>query len=178
MVEEKDAIFNDSSLIKVDNTVIENIKNKARIRKKGRFRLCLHHSSEDELHEMIIVRNRGDYCRPDKHLNTTESQTIIEGAMLVILFEDNGDIREVFELSKKCYCTYRIDRDNYHMQIPITEQAVYYETRQGPFTERSNIYPEWAPKTEDEDAIEQYMTELKHRIIDLIPEFAEKLDER
>lgn len=175
MIKEKDAFFNDGRLIKVDNAILENIKNEAKMRNKGRFRLCLHHSAQDELHEMIIVCNKDDYCRPDKHLYTTESQTIIDGAMLVILFEDNGDIQEVFELSKESYCTYRIDKDNFHMQIPITEQVVYYETRQGPYTEKSNVYPEWAPQPEDEDDVKRYIIELKQKIKYLMPEFAEKL---
>lgn len=61
------------------------------------------------------------------------------------------------------------------MQIPITEQVVYYETRQGPYTEKSNVYPEWAPQPEDEDDVKRYIIELKQKIKYLMPEFAEKL---
>ena len=173
---EKDVIFNENSLVRIDAAVIEDVKERARTSDKGRFRFCLQHSSQDELHEMIIVRNKNDYGRPDKHLHTTESHTIIDGAMLVILFEENGDIREVFELSKESCFTYRIDIDIYHMQIPITEQAVYYEVKQGPFTEKSNIFPEWAPHPEDRDAVERYMMELKKKIKNKMPEIAERLD--
>ena len=156
--------FNQSSVIKINNDIIEEVKQKAKENSNGKFRLCLQHSSEDKLHEMIIVRKKGDYGRPDKHLYTTESHTIIDGAMLVILFKDDGTIMEIFELSEKCYHTYRIDTDIYHMQIPLTEQVVYYEVKLGPFDEKSNIFPEWAPDSKDKDAVEQYMQKLEMNI--------------
>ena len=173
---EKDVIFNEKNVIKIDAAVITDVKERTRTSSKGRFRLCLQHSSQDKLHEMIIARNKDDYGRPDKHMYSTESHTIIDGAMLVILFEDNGDIREIFELSKECYYTYRIDTNIYHMQIPITEQVVYYEVKQGQFNEKSNIFPEWAPHPEDRDAVCKYMLSLKKEIKSRMPEMAERLD--
>ena len=56
----------------------------------------MQHSPQDNLHEMFIVRGKGDYGRPDKHLHTTESHTIVDGAMLIVLFEDDGEIKDVF----------------------------------------------------------------------------------
>lgn len=160
--------FNKKRLIKVDKKTVNRIKEKANLNNKGKYRLCLQHSAQDNLHEMLIVRNKGNYCRPDKHLYTTESHTIVEGAMLVILFEDNGEIREVFELSKDCYYTYRIDTNIFHMQIPITEQVVYYEVKLGPFDEKSNIYPEWAPQLDDKAEVDKFMRELEKRIKEIL----------
>ena len=98
------------------------------------------------------------------HLHTTESHTIIDGAMLVILFENDGQIKEVFELSAERYQTYRIDTNVYHMQIPLTDQVVYYEIKLGPFTKETNIFPEWAPAPEEKEKVLEYMRELKERI--------------
>ncbi len=161
---ENEVKFNAESIIKIDSNVIENIKCEAAKNSSGKFRLCLQHNAQDKLHEMFIVRKKGDYFRPDKHLYTTESHTIIDGAMLVILFEENGKIREVFELSEKCYRTYRIDTDIYHMQIPLTEQVVYYEVKLGPFNEKSNIFPEWAPMPEDKESVAEYLVKIEKDI--------------
>lgn len=161
---EKEVKFNQNSIIKIDKAMIETLKQNAKNNSSGKFRLCLQHSAQDKLHEMFIVRHKGDYFRPDKHLHTTESHTIVDGAMLILLFNDDGAIREVFELSERCYRTYRIDIDIYHMQIPLTEQVVYYEVKAGPFDEKSNIYPEWAPEPEDEHGIEEYMKKLEEDI--------------
>ena len=160
--------FNQESLIKIDDMVIDNLKNLARKNNSGKYRLCLHHNPQDNLHEMFIVCSKGGYIRPGKHLNTTESHTIIDGAMLVIIFEENGQIREVFEVSKEKYHTYRIDTDTYHMQIPLTEQVVYYEVRLGPFTDKGNVFPNWAPDPRDTENVRVYMEGMKKRIHDFV----------
>ena len=160
----KAVYFNPDQIIKIDDNIIKELKEKARANADGRYRLCLQHSPQDKLHEMYIVRSKGDYGRPDKHLYTTESHTIVDGAMLIILFEEDGQIKEVFELSKEHYHTYRIDTNIYHMQIPLTEQVVYYEVKLGPFTEESNNFPEWAPESQNVQEAAVYMRELKKRI--------------
>lgn len=156
--------FNPNSLIRINDEVITELKEKAKANKNGRYRLCMQHSAQDTLHEMFIVRPGKDYGRPDKHLHTTESHTIIDGVMLVILFEEDGRLKEVFELSKEKYHTYRIDTDIYHMQIPLTNQVVYYEVKSGPFTEETNIFPEWAPDPNEQEKVAAYMQELEKRI--------------
>lgn len=75
---------------------------------------------------------------------------------MIIFLEENGSIREVFELSEKCYCAYRIDTNIYYMQIPITDQVVYYEVKSGPFDSKSNIYPDWASNSDDQDGIHKF----------------------
>lgn len=169
----EEAYFNQKSIMKVDEKVIEELKVKARANASGKYRLCMQHSSQDNLHEMFVVRRKGDYGRPDKHLYTTESHTIVDGVMLVILFEEDGRIKEMFELSKKSFHTYRIDTNIYHMQIPISEQVVYYEVKLGPFTEKSNIFPDWAPEPHDTERVTVYMKDLEKRI----RSFAENLEE-
>ncbi len=161
---EKEVFFNQDRLIKINDHVIRELKEKAKESISGRYRLCLQHSPQDKLHEMYIVRSRGDYGRPDKHLYTTESHTIVDGAMLVLLFEEDGQIKEIFELSKKSYHTYRIDTNTYHMQIPLTEQVVYYEVKLGPFTEKSNIFPAWAPEPQDVQKVAEFMKKLEEKI--------------
>lgn len=156
--------FNHNSIVKIDYKDIEEMKRNAKRNGSGKFRLCLQHSAQDMLHEMFIVRTKGDYFQPDKHLYTTESHTIVDGAMLIILFEENGSIREVFELSEKCYRTYRIDTNIYHMQIPITDQVVYYEVKSGPFDSKSNIYPDWAPNSDDQDGICKFKEKIERDI--------------
>lgn len=160
----EEAYFNQKSIIKVDAKVIEELKAKARANASGKYRLCMQHSSQDNLHEMFVVRRKGDYGRPDKHFHTTESHTIVDGAMLVILFEEDGRVKDVFELSKESFHTYRIDTNIYHMQIPITEQVVYYEVKLGPFTEKSNVFPDWAPEPHDTERVTAYMKDLEKRI--------------
>ena len=160
----EEVYFNQKSILKVDKKVIEKLKAKARANASGKYRLCMQHSPQDNLHEMFVVCRKGDYWRPDKHFYTTESHTIVDGAMLVILFEEDGRIKDVFELSKESFHTYRVDTNIYHMHIPITEQVVFYEVKLGPFNEKSNVFPDWAPEPYDMERVTAYMKDLEKRI--------------
>lgn len=160
----RDVQFNPNKVVKINQRLICELKERAKKNPDKRCRFCMQHSSNDNLHEMIIVRCKGDYIRPDKHLYTTESHTIIDGAMLVILFKEDGRIDEVFELSKENYFSYRIDENIYHMQIPLTELVVYYEVKLGPFTDESNCFPEWAPEDTDVEGSKIYMEHMVERL--------------
>ena len=159
-----ESYFNQEDIVKVDDKVIEELKIRAQANDSGKYRLCMHHTPNDKLHEMFIVRRKNDYCRPEKHTYTTETHTIIDGKMLIIIFDDKGKIIESFELSKEQVHSYRIDTNIYHMSIPITEQVVYYETRLGPFPNKGNIAADWAPEPCDIDKVTAYLKELEERI--------------
>ncbi len=159
----EESFFNQKDLVKVDKGTIEELKIKARANKSGKYRLCMHHSPQDSLHEMFIVRGKGDYGRPEKHTYTTESHTIIEGILLIIIFDNEGEVKEFFELSQEKYRSYRMDTNIYHMSIPITEQVVYYETKLGPFPNEGNIFADWAPEPEDKVKVEEYLLKLKNK---------------
>lgn len=160
----RDAYFNQKKIVKVDANVIDELKANARANDSGKFRLCTHHSPQDSLHEMFIVRPKGDYGRPEMHTYTSESHTIIEGALLIIIFDNEGEIIEVFELSEKKCHSYRMDTHVYHMSIPLTEQVVYYEAKLGPFPNEGNIFPDWAPEPHDTEQVALYIKNLKKKI--------------
>lgn len=166
----EESYFNQEDIVKVDENVIEELKRKARANKSGKYRLCMHHAPEDNLHEMFIVRGRNDYGRPEKHMHTTESHTIIEGRLLIIIFDEGGEIRESFELSKEQVHTYRLDTNLYHMSIPLTEQVVYYEAKLGPFPNEGNLFAEWAPGPQEKEAVHTYLKGLQERISECLLE--------
>lgn len=162
-----EAYFNQERIVKLEAKVIEELKAKAKENASGKYRLCLHHSPQDKLHEMFIVQGKGNYGRPAKHSYTTESNTIIEGALLIIIFDDDGNITDCFELSQEKYHSFRIDTDIYHMSIPLTEQVVFYETKLGPFIpDEGNIFADWAPDPHDTKRVAAYMKELEEKLKD------------
>lgn len=160
----REAFFNQEGIVKVDRNVIEELKMKAKANDSKKYRLCLHHDPQNNLHEMFIVRGKGDYGRPEVHTYTTESHMIIEGKMLIIIFDSKGVIKDIFELSKEKYHSYRMDMNIYHMSIPLTEQVVYYEAKLGPFPNVGNVFPEWGPDPHDTEKVVEYMKDLNERI--------------
>lgn len=136
---------------------------------KRRYRLCLHDSPDNSLQEMFICRTQGDYVPPDKHFGIPESHTIIQGSEAIILFSDDGDIIDVFLLDRdRGYISYRINSDVYHMTVPITDVAIDYEVKPGPFLPENNIYPDWAPKNEDNETVQLFLNQIQSKINDYI----------
>ena len=114
---------------------------------------------------MFLCRTYGDYTRPDKHINCSESHTIIEGREAVILFSDEGVITDVFILDRDSdYLSYRINGAIYHMTIPLSEVAIDYEVKLGPFRPSSNIFPDWAPDGKDQTQSARFLREIKAQV--------------
>ncbi len=156
-----EAYFNSDSIIKVDTKVIGELKAKACNNVSGRYRLCMHHAPEESLHEMFIVRRRGDYGRPEKHLHTAETHLILDGILRIIVFNGDGKIIDFFGLAAEDCLSYRIDAGIYHMSIPLTEQVVYYEAKLGPFPNEGNMFAEWAPEPGDKEKVKIFMEGLE-----------------
>lgn len=163
-----EVIFNDKGIIKIDNNTISELKIKANSNNSKKFRLCLHKSPQDELHEMIIVHSKDQYIRPHKHMNNTESNYIIEGEMFVIVFDDYGNIKDTFKLSKEENIAFRISKNYWHSIIPLSENVIFIEVKLGPFDKEDNIYPDWAPADNEISKIMEFQGILKSKINDYI----------
>lgn len=148
--------FNRQDICVINRVNIDDFVTRAIESPMKKYRYCLHHAPCDTLHEMIIVTTRQDIKYPDKHLNTTESNIILKGKLLVVLFSDEGKINETFILEPENTFYYRCERNQYHMTIPLSDVAVYIEIKEGPFTKETNIFPDWAPKRTDLDAIKVF----------------------
>ena len=136
---------------------------------KKRYRLCLQDSPENKLQDMILCRTRGDYIRPDKHYYCPESHTILRGIEAIVLFSDDGVIVDAFLLDRENgYLTYRINAALYHMTIPVTDIAIDYEVKLGPFNNKSNIYPAWAPDGTDKNEAAIFLAKVEKDIQMLI----------
>ena len=152
--------FSSGDIVKVHSDQLKVFKEHALDNtEKKRYRYCLQESPQNMLHDMLLCRTRGDYTRPDKHNGIPESHTIIEGQELIVLFSDDGIITDAFVLDRDSgYLSYRINADVYHLTIPLTEIAIDYEVKLGPFRADSNIFPSWAPDgTDKEDAMKFWM---------------------
>ena len=124
------ADFSSGEVVKVHTLQLADFKKIALKNDKQRYRWCNHSHPGDMLQDMFLIRTRGDYVRPDKHINMPESHTIIEGREAIILFSDQGEITDAFLLDRnKGYLSYRINASIYHLTIPLTATAVDYEVK-------------------------------------------------
>lgn len=80
---------------------INFLRQEVAINQKGRLRINFHHENSDPLHEMIIAIRPDSYIRPHKHPDKSEAFHVIYGVVDVVIFEDDGTIREVVSLAAK-----------------------------------------------------------------------------
>lgn len=148
-------LVNDDSELKINAEYLEKLKAKRKSMAENKCTLCLHNDVRIGMHEMINVYAQGEYVRPHYHPNKTETKIMIEGKMLVILFEENGDVRDKIILSddkKECFLI-RIDKGIVHSNIPLSN-VIFYEATTGPYIGKGDsVFPEWAPEANQKEEI-------------------------
>ncbi|MCK9630289.1 MAG: WbuC family cupin fold metalloprotein [Methanoregula sp.] len=164
--------FNDEVLFAIDPVVkiskedITHLKQLAERTTRKRSRLCAHKDIRSPLHEMLIVHKQDTYVRPHKHLGKSESFHLIDGEVLLLLFEDNGNLREVIQMgdynSGKIFY-YRIDNPIFHSIVIKSESTVFHESTKGPFIRENTIFADWAPEEGDEKGIFQFMKRINQK---------------
>lgn len=128
-----------------------------------RYRFCMHDTPNNILQEMFIVRTKDEYFRPDKHFGIPETHLLLKGEEAIVLFKDSGEIDDIVFFNNSIVA-YRINKPVYHTMVALTDAAVDYEVRPGPFLPEMCEYPEWAPTYEEKDKIEIFMNKIKSEI--------------
>ncbi len=157
-----DVIFLNQDIVEVGQEWLEKLKDEAARSKNKRARLCLHKTHEDAVQEMVIVFCRNSLVRPHRHTNKSESFHIIEGNLIVILFNDEGKVTQHIEMgapqSGKT-CLYRIASSVWHTVIPLSDFVAVHEVAAGPFAKDTNNFPDWA--SENEEQLKAFLGEIK-----------------
>lgn len=155
--------YSDDAIVTADDATIVELKRLAAQNPRLRSRLCTHPDPSAGLHEMLIVHHREAYVRPHKHFGKPESFHLIEGTARVVIFENDGKIRDVLDMApygqgKLCY--YRMPDEVFHTILITSEWLVFHETTAGPFDPSRTAFPDWAPGN-DEGAAKGYMAEVE-----------------
>ena len=141
----------------VSNTTVEDLKQQA-IKEKKDLRICLHPDGENIFHNMVLVQHRTNFHPPHKHPTKPESYHLIEGELGAIHFDEDGNITKACKLSAKGNFIYRIGANEYHVVFPLTNIAIFHESKPGPFSRSEDfIEPEWGPNLNDEKSVSRYL---------------------
>jgi len=96
--ENDEVLYPEDDLVLVSAQDLDELKRRASLNPRRRIRLCAHRSPDDRLHEMVIVHMRECYVRPHKHLDKAESMLILEGEVDVVLFHEDGSLRQIIQM--------------------------------------------------------------------------------
>ena len=131
----------------------------------GVARVSLHPSPTGSLHSMLIAQEAGRYWRPKRHLSKSKSFHIVEGSMLVVIFDDDGKVRGDVVLSPEDQLSVFVSPGTFHTNIALSRVAVHHEVIEGPFArgETDRELAPFAPSEEDAEAAEVYISGLMSR---------------
>jgi cupin fold WbuC family metalloprotein len=121
---------------KIDQYILKQLSKKAKESPRKRHILNFHKSAEEPIHRMLNALEPETYVRPHKHQNPdkTESFIILKGSVLVLIFNDDGTIKEkiVLKGDQESYGV-EIYPFEWHSLISLEEGTVIFETKNGPY---------------------------------------------
>ena len=144
-------------VVSIDDEIVEQLLAVSKQNGHCDARICLHSGPESNFHEAIILQHRGHYYRPHIHLNKGESCHIIRGKVCFFVFNDDGTVADRQVVGEKGSMMYRAGVERWHTVIPMTDYAVYHESKPGPYLRnRDSVFADWAPDGLDPKEASRY----------------------
>ena len=156
----------DGPISAIGDTDIELLREAARSAPRRRARINAHPDNKDGLHEMFIAIDRDSYIRPHKHPGKSEAFHIVDGAVDIVVFNDDGDIVRVVPLAARGApgtFYYRMSEPFFHTLIIHSDQLIVHEITNGPFNPEGTVFADFAPPDADAGAVAAYRGELERR---------------
>jgi cupin fold WbuC family metalloprotein len=154
--ENVEVLYPVDDVVLLEEADLAEMKRLSLLNPRKRVRLCAHRASSEILHEMFIIHTNETYVRPHKHIDKAESFAILEGEVDVVLFQENGTIRQVIPMGppasgKKFY--YRVADPIYHSLLIRTKFLVFHEVTSGPFLREQTVFAPWEPEGDEVDKV-------------------------
>lgn len=159
-----EVIFLGHNIVELGPAQLAGLKREAAHACLRRARLCLHLDHSDQIQEMVIAFCRDSYVRPHRHAGKSESFHVIEGELVVVIFDDAGQVTRRIEMgpiaSGKTFL-YRLSSNAWHSMVPRSDFVIVHETTGGPFTKAEQQFAPWAPSELDLDGISALMRRIR-----------------
>ncbi len=154
-------------MIRIDRNLINPLKEDAKESPRKRINFNFHPEPSDPMHRMLHASNKGTYVQPHKHESPdkTEAFIILTGRVLVIEFNDEGEIVDhiLMDASKGNYGV-EIPPKIWHSLITLEDDSVFYEVKNGPWDPSNDkFFASWAPKEGDANA-ENYINSILQKL--------------
>ena len=141
-----------SSVVRVDQKLINRVVERAKLAPRGRARVLLHLGKKDTLHEMLIALPERSCDVPHINFKSGKSFHVLQGEMSLITFSLKGKTAKCLRIGAKpssgCIMV-RLNKPFWHTIIPHTKTVVFIETILGPFT--GNRFAPWCPKKNSQE---------------------------
>jgi cupin fold WbuC family metalloprotein len=146
------------AVTKITDTLLDEVSAKAKVSERRRCNHNFHASSRDPIQRFLNAVEPGTYVRPHKHETPpkTEVFIILRGRVLILEFEDQGEITDHTILDPaRGMLGVEIPPKTWHTFIALQEGSILYEMKPGPFNnETDKVFAEWAPEEGSQESDE------------------------
>ncbi len=154
-------------MITVDRNFVNAISAKAKNTSRKRLNHNFHKKYNDTLQRMLNAVEPYSYIQPHKHEDPDKREIffILKGSILVIEFDDSGNITDhVILKAESGNLVAEIAERTWHSIIALEKGSVVYEFKDGPYSpiDDKNFAP-WAPK-EGDNACNEYIDSILNKL--------------
>lgn len=109
------------------------------------FRICMHTNDSADIHEMIMIHSKPSKVGPLKQLKTSLSYHIIEGELVIELFDENGiKLKDYIvsnsNLNENSTISIRLNAKQFRTVSSVSPFAIFLEVGSGPFQDSDTIW--------------------------------------
>lgn len=107
------------------------------------FRVCLHESDDEGIHEMLMVHTRPVHVGPLKQDKTSLSYHMLDGTADISLFDDMGICNRTIRVDSDdnfCGRFVRLKANVFRSIQTISQHSIFLEVASGPFADDETIW--------------------------------------
>lgn len=149
----------------INRQLLDEITAAAKVNPRLRKNWNIHPGDNFPAHRLLNAMEPQSYIRPHRHLDLLKDETfmIVRGRLGILIFEDNGEVKEKLLLEA--------DGENigvdipaglFHTAVSLAAGTIFFEAKAGPYVPLTEAEKAgWAP--EDETAAGEYLLSLKNK---------------
>jgi len=107
----------------------------------------VHPQLSDPVQRLFVAARRDSYFRPHRHRDKWEFALVISGAFELLIFDDTGRLTARQTLGPGTGTIgIELAADTWHTWLALSDDAVFFETKQGPFDpQTTSEFAPWSP---------------------------------
>ena len=151
---------------KINRSQLLKVISEAQKSKRRRKNYNYHQSFCDPINRMLNAIEPGSYIQPHKPENPDKREVflLLTGKLLVVFFDNSGNISEHVILDNKENFGVEIPPAVWHTIIALEPGTIVYEVKDGPYSVSDDKnFARWAPKEGDEDC-DDYLNNLLSKL--------------
>lgn len=135
-------------MVKINQVLIDDLVKKAKSSPRRRAIFRFHEKDEDTMHRMLNALEPDTYVQPHFHSDKHEAFIILQGSILFVIFDENGQVIQ-YHVLKAGTSDFglEISPQTYHTLISLESGTVIFEIKHGPYDAQTDkTFATWAPK--------------------------------